>query len=77
MTSKTLEAQAAGQIAGSQVNEQEQLIKQLLMELSPQISLLALIKAKEFLDDKSELDTGFLRSIINERETRFEREMRE
>ena len=77
MTSKTLEARAAGQIAGSQVNEQEQLAKQLIMELSPQISLLALIKAKEFLDDKSELDTEFLRSIINERETRFEREMRE
>jgi len=77
MTSKTLEARAAGQIAGSQLNEQEQLIKQLLMELSPQISLLALIKAKEFLDDRSELDTEFLRSIINERETRFEREMRE
>jgi len=77
MTSKTLEARAAGQIAGSQVNEQEQLAKQLIMELSPQISLLALIKAKEILDDKSELDTEFLRSIINERETRFEREMRE
>ena len=77
MTSKIKQAQAGGQAEpGSQLNEQR-LIEQLLKQLAPQIDLGALVKAHEFLEKRQELDTEFLRSIINERETRFEREMRE
>ncbi|MFW6040969.1 MAG: hypothetical protein ACOC85_03955 [Thermoplasmatota archaeon] len=77
MTSKTLEARAAGQSAGSYENEQQVLIKQLLIQLAPRIDLVTLLQVKKYLENVSELDTQFLDHIIEQREDRFEGEMLE